>query len=66
MAESFNINAERIEKPGETQKVLDKAIRDNESILLDVTIAQDEFLPMIPLGGNISETVGEYKLEKGD
>ena len=66
LAESFNINAERIEKPGETQKALDKAIRDNESILLDVTIAQDEFLPMIPLGGNISEVIGEYKLEKGD
>ena len=66
LAESFNINAERIEKPGETQKALDKAIKDNESILLDVTIDQNEFLPMIPLGGIISDVIGDYKLEKGD
>ena len=64
LAESFGINAVRIEKPGETKDALKKAVRDNEAILLDVVIDADEALPMLPPGAGINEMIGEYKLEK--
>ncbi|MGN0177002.1 MAG: acetolactate synthase large subunit [Methanobrevibacter sp.] len=64
LAESFGINVSRITKPGETKEVLSKAIKDNESILLDIVIDSQEALPMLPPGAGINEMIGEYKLEK--
>ena len=64
LAESFNINALRITKPGETKEALKSAIKDNEPILLDVVIDSEETLPMLPPGAGINEMIGEYKLEK--
>ncbi|MBE6500765.1 MAG: acetolactate synthase large subunit [Methanobrevibacter thaueri] len=64
LSESFGINAERITKPGETKIALEKAIKDNESILLDIVIDSEETLPMLPPGAGINEMIGEYKLEK--
>lgn len=68
LAESFNINAQKIIKPGETKEALDKAIKDNESILLDIDIKVNEFLPMMPPGESIENIIGEHVLakDKGD
>lgn len=63
LAESFGINAERITNPGQSQKAIDAAIKDNESIVLDITVEQNEFLPMFPPGAGIEELLGEYKYE---
>ena len=64
LAESFKVNAVRITKPGETKEALASAIKDNESILLNVVIDSEEALPMLPPGAGINEMIGEYKLEK--
>ncbi len=64
LAESFGINALKVEKPGETKEVLKTAIKDNEAILIDVVIDSEEALPMLPPGAGINEMIGEYKLEK--
>ena len=64
LAESFGINALKVEKPGETKEVLKSAIKDNEAILIDVVIDSEEALPMLPPGAGINEMIGEYKLEK--
>lgn len=64
LAESFGVNAERITQPGETKEALEKAIKDNEPILLNVVIDSEEALPMLPPGAGINEMIGEYKLEK--
>ena len=64
LAESFNVNAVRVEKPGETKEALKTAIKDNEAILIDVIIDSEETLPMLPPGAGINEMIGEYKLEK--
>ena len=64
LAESFGIDAVRITKPGETKEALASAIKDNESILLNVVIDSEEALPMLPPGAGINEMIGEYKLEK--
>ena len=68
LAESFNIEGQKITKPGETKEALDKAIKDNESILLDINIKVDEFLPMMPPGEGIENVIGEHILakDKGD
>lgn len=63
LAESFGINAIRIEKPGDSEKVISKAIKDNESLVLDIVIQKDEFIPMFPPGAGIEEILGEYKYE---
>lgn len=63
LAESFGINAERIEKVGETKEALKKSIKDGEATLLEIKIDCDELLPMVPPGCSIKEIVGEYKLE---
>ena len=63
LAESFGINGVAIEKPGDTQKAISKAIKDNESVVLDITIKKDEFIPMFPPGAGIEEILGEYKYE---
>ena len=64
LAESFGVNAVRVEKPGETKETLKSAIKDNEPILIDVIIDSQETLPMLPPGAGINEMIGEYKLEK--
>lgn len=64
LAESFGINAERITKPGETEKAVKKAIKDDEPMVLDIIIDKNECLPMVPPGAGIGEMLGEYKLEK--
>ena len=64
MAESFGVNAVNVEKPGETKDALKSAIKDNESILINVVIDSEEALPMLPPGAGINEMIGEYKLEK--
>ena len=64
LAESFGVNAVRITKPGETKEALKKAIKDNETILLDIVIDSEEALPMLPPGAGINEMIGDYKLEK--
>ena len=63
LAESFGINAIRIEKPGDSEKAISKAIKDNESLVLDIVIQKDEFIPMFPPGAGIEEILGEYKYE---
>ena len=64
LAESFNINAERITQPGETKKAVQKAIKDNEALVLDIEIKKNEFLPMVPAGAGVEEILGEYELAK--
>ena len=64
LAESFGVDAVKVEKSGETKQALKNAIKDNESILIDIVIDPDEFLPMLPPGAGINEMIGEYKLEK--
>ena len=64
LAESFNINAERITQPGETKKAVSKAIKDNEAILLNIDIKPNEFLPMVPPGSAVEDILGEYELAK--
>ena len=64
LAESFGINAERVEEVDKTQEVLSKALKDNESMLIEITVEKDEFIPMFPPGGGINELLGEYKYEK--
>ena len=64
LAESFGVNAVRVEKPGETKEALKTAIKDNEAVLIDVVVDPNEALPMLPPGAGINEMIGEYKLEK--
>jgi acetolactate synthase-1/2/3 large subunit len=64
LAESFGNNAERVEEVDKTQEVLSKALKDNESMLIEITVEKDEFIPMFPPGGGINELLGEYKYEK--
>ncbi len=64
LAESYGINAEKVGEVDKTQEVLFKALKDNESILLEITIEKDEFIPMFPPGGGINDLLGEYKYEK--
>ncbi|MBR6024646.1 MAG: acetolactate synthase large subunit [Methanobrevibacter sp.] len=64
LAESFGVNAVRVEKPGETKEALKTAIKDNEAILIDIIVDSEEALPMLPPGAGINEMIGEYKLEK--
>jgi len=63
LAESFSINAVRVEKPGETENYLKSAIKDGEAILLDIVIDKDESLPIVPPGCGITDIIGEYKIE---
>lgn len=63
LAESYGINALRITKPHDTEIAIKNAIKDNESIVMDIVVDQGEFLPMMPPGAPITEVIGEYKLE---
>jgi acetolactate synthase-1/2/3 large subunit len=63
LGESFGIESVRIQNPGETKKAITKASKDGESILLDIIVDKNEFLPMVPPGAPIYEMLGEYKLE---
>ncbi len=64
LAESFGINAERVEKPGEMGVTIRNAIRSGEPYLIDVIIDPEEILPMVPPGRGLTEIVGEYKIEQ--
>ncbi|MDI6841191.1 MAG: acetolactate synthase large subunit [Methanothermobacter wolfeii] len=64
LAESFGVEAERIEKPGETQEALSRAIKSGEPVLLDIIIDPDEILPMVPPGCGLTEIIGEYRVER--
>lgn len=63
LAESYGINAERVTELNDTQEILSKALKDNESILLDIEVEKNEFIPMFPPGGSIDQLLGEYKYE---
>jgi acetolactate synthase-1/2/3 large subunit len=63
LAESFGVNALRIEKPGEIESSLKSTIKDGEPVLLDIVIDKSEVLPMVPPGCGITEILGEYKIE---
>ncbi len=63
LAESFDVNAEKVEKPGELKEALKIALRSGEPTLLDIVIDPDEILPMVPPGCGLTEIVGEYKVE---
>ncbi|MDR0900322.1 MAG: acetolactate synthase large subunit [Methanobrevibacter sp.] len=63
LAESFNIQAEKVEKPGETKEALNNALNSGEPTLLDIVIDKSEVLPMVPPGCGITEILGEYKTE---
>ena len=64
LAESFGVSAERVEKPGEMQETVIRAIRSGEPYLIDVIIDPEEILPMVPPGCGLKEIVGEYKVER--
>jgi acetolactate synthase I/II/III large subunit len=64
LAESFGVNAERVEKPGEMEVTIRNAIRSGEPYLIDVIIDPEEILPMVPPGRGLTEIVGEYKIEQ--
>ncbi len=64
LAESFGVNAERVEKPGEMSVTIRNAIRSGEPYLIDVIIDPEEILPMVPPGRGLTEIVGEYKIEQ--
>ena len=63
LAESYGINAERVTDVGETQKVLSKALNDNEALVVDIEIEKNEFIPMFPAGEPVDFVLGEYKYE---
>ena len=63
LAESYGINGERVTDVGETQKVLSRALKDNESLVVDIVVEQNEFIPMFPAGEPVDYVLGEYKYE---
>ena len=63
LAESFGINSLRVTNPGETKTAIKNSLKDGESIVLDIIVEQNEFMPMMPPGKCITDTIGEYKLE---
>jgi len=64
LGESYGIPSARVENIGDTQKLMSKALKDNESLLLDIVVEKNEFIPMFPAGGSIEDLIGEYKHEK--
>ncbi|MDR1722280.1 MAG: acetolactate synthase large subunit [Methanobrevibacter sp.] len=64
LAESFGINAEKVEKAGDTKEALKSALKSGEPTLLDIVIDKSEVLPMVPPGCGLSEIHGEYKTEQ--
>lgn len=63
LSESYGIPAQRITEPGESEKAISKALKDNESIVLDIVVEKNEFLPMVPPGAAVDNIVGEFKHE---
>jgi acetolactate synthase-1/2/3 large subunit len=63
LAESYGVAGQRITDTEETGKAVSKAIKDNESIVLDIVIKKDEFLPMVPPGAAVDDILGEFKHE---
>lgn len=70
LSESFGIASERITNPEDTEKTIKKAIKDNESLVLDIVVEKNEFLPMVPPGSAVTDILGEFRYEddvsKGD
>ncbi|MDD3984458.1 MAG: acetolactate synthase large subunit [Methanobacterium sp.] len=64
LSESFGVNAERVEKPGEMELAVRNAIKSGQPYLIDVIIDADEVLPIVPPGCGLTEIVGEYKVEQ--
>ena len=64
LAESFGVNAHRVERPGEMKETLREALDSGEPTLIDVMIDPNEILPMVPPGCGLTEIVGEYKVER--
>ncbi len=64
LAEAFGVQGERVERPGEMEETLKKALKSGEPTLIDVIIDPDEILPMVPPGCGLTEIVGEYKVER--
>ncbi|MDI6643925.1 MAG: acetolactate synthase large subunit [Methanobacteriaceae archaeon] len=64
LAESFGVNAERLERPGDIKDCLSNALKSGEPTLLDIIIDPEEILPMVPPGCGLTELVGEYKVER--
>jgi len=63
LAESYGIEGQRITEPGESEIAINKALKDNESIVLDIVIKKNEFLPMVPPGAAVDDILGEFKHE---
>ncbi|MBC7097380.1 MAG: acetolactate synthase large subunit, partial [Methanobacteriales archaeon] len=63
LAEAYNIEAERVEKPGEVKEALKRAINSGDPTIIDIVIDPMEILPMVPPGCGLTEIVGEYKVE---
>ncbi|MBM4240494.1 MAG: acetolactate synthase large subunit [Euryarchaeota archaeon] len=63
LAESYKVNAERVEKPGQLRETLSDALKSGEPTLIDIIIDAEEILPMVPPGRGLTEMVGEYKVE---
>lgn len=60
LAEAFGIPGYRITELSELESVLAKAFAENGSVLVDVSIYEDEFvLPMLPPGGCIEDIITE-------
>ena len=70
LAESFGIEGQRITNPGDTEEAINKAIKDNEPVVLDIVVEKNEFLPMVPPGSAVTEVLGNFEYEadasKGD
>ena len=70
LAESFGIASQRITEPNDTETAINKAIKDNESIVLDIIVEKNEFLPMVPPGAAVTDILGKFEYEtdisKGD
>ena len=70
LAESFGIASQRITEPKDTEEAINKAIKDNESVVLDIIVEKNEFLPMVPPGSAVTDVLGKFEYEndisKGD
>ncbi len=64
LAQSYGINGERVEKPGELKETIQNALKSREATVIDITIDPSELLPMVPPGEKITKIVGEYKVEE--
>ena len=64
LAESFGIEGQRVNNPGDTEEAISKAIKDNEPLVLDIVVEKNEFLPMVPPGSAVTDVLGDFDYEK--